>query len=73
MFFSMFSVLIKFFLKVGTRSLACAWFEDTAKHQRLCTQITHMDLTWLGCALVVVDSHGQLYLFKVPPILEPGT
>ncbi|XP_014283268.1 mediator of RNA polymerase II transcription subunit 16 [Halyomorpha halys] len=57
---------------VGTRSLACAWFEDTAKHQRLCTQITHMDLTWLGCALVVVDSHGQLYLFKVPPILEPG-
>lgn len=57
---------------VGSRSLACAWLEDAAKHQRLCTKITHMDLTWLGCALVAVDSHGQLYLFKVPPILEPG-
>ncbi|XP_073982952.1 mediator complex subunit 16 isoform X2 [Rhodnius prolixus] len=57
---------------VGTRSIASAWQEDTIKHQRLSTKITHMDLTWLGCALALVDSHGQLYVVKVPPILEPG-
>ncbi|KAL1132653.1 hypothetical protein AAG570_010605 [Ranatra chinensis] len=56
----------------GTCSLLNAWEEDTVKHQRLSTRITCMDLTWLGCALVVVDSHGQLYLFKLLPILEPG-
>lgn len=58
--------------QVGTRSIASAWQEDTIKHQRLSTKITHMDLTWLGCALALVDSHGQLYVVKVPPILEPG-
>lgn len=57
---------------VGTRSIAAAWQEDTLKHQRLSTKVTHMDLTWLGCVLSLVDSHGQLYVFKVPPILEPG-
>ncbi|XP_014240587.1 mediator of RNA polymerase II transcription subunit 16 [Cimex lectularius] len=57
---------------VATRSIACAWQEDTIKHQRLSTKITHMDLTWLGCALALVDSHGQLYVLRVPPILEPG-
>ncbi|CAB0013395.1 unnamed protein product, partial [Nesidiocoris tenuis] len=57
---------------VGTRSIAAAWQEDTIKHQRLSTKITHMDLTWMGCVLALVDSHGQLYIFKIPPILEPG-
>uniref|UniRef100_A0A0A9Z569 Mediator of RNA polymerase II transcription subunit 16 n=1 Tax=Lygus hesperus TaxID=30085 RepID=A0A0A9Z569_LYGHE len=57
---------------VGTRSIAAAWQEDTIKHQRLSTKVTHMDLTWLGCVLSLVDSHGQLYVFKVPPILDPG-
>lgn len=57
---------------ISSCSLSSAWQEDTMKHQRLNTTITDMDMSWLGCALAMVDSHSQLYVYKLPPLLEPG-
>jgi len=30
-------------------------------------------MSWLGCVLVVTDTQGQLYLYRLLPISEPGT
>ena len=31
-----------------------------------------MDLTWAGSALLVADTRGQLYMYKVLPVADPG-
>jgi hypothetical protein len=63
-------------LQVATASLNQAWRLEEApssKQQRLGLRISHLDMSWLGCVLVATDTQGQLYLYRLLPISEPGT
>lgn len=63
-------------LQVATASLNQAWRQEEApssKQQRLGFRISHLDMSWLGCVLVATDTQGQLYLYRLLPISEPGT
>jgi len=63
-------------LQVATASLNQAWRQEEApssKQQRLGLRISHLDMSWLGCVLVATDTQGQLYLYRLLPISEPGT
>jgi hypothetical protein len=62
-------------LQVATASLNQAWRQEEApssKQQRLGLRISHLDMSWLGCVLVATDTQGQLYLYRLLPISEPG-
>jgi len=64
------------FFQVATASLNQAWRQEEApssKQQRLGLRISHLDMSWLGCVLVATDTQGQLYLYRLLPISEPGT
>lgn len=57
--------------------MASAWlrvgWRDDVKHSKMSINISAMDLTWLGGALVVADMQGQLYVYRLLlPISEPG-
>ncbi|KDR19237.1 Mediator of RNA polymerase II transcription subunit 16 [Zootermopsis nevadensis] len=61
--------------QVATASLNQAWRQEEApssKQQRLGLRISHLDMSWLGCVLVATDTQGQLYLYRLLPISEPG-
>ena len=63
-------------LQVATASLNQAWRQEEApssKQQRLGLRMSHLDMSWLGCVLVATDTQGQLYLYRLLPISEPGT
>lgn len=51
--------------------MALGWRDDV-KHQKLSIDISSIDLTWLGGALVVADTQGQLYMYRLHPIGETG-
>lgn len=59
------------------KQMASAWlrvgWRDDVKHSKMSINISAMDLTWLGGALVVADTQGQLYVYRLLlPISEPG-
>uniref|UniRef100_A0A1B6EV13 Mediator of RNA polymerase II transcription subunit 16 n=1 Tax=Cuerna arida TaxID=1464854 RepID=A0A1B6EV13_9HEMI len=58
--------------QVATSYMAMGWRDDV-KHQKLSIDISSIDLTWLGGALVVADTQGQLYMYRLHPIGETGT
>lgn len=35
--------------------------------------IQNMQLSWSSCALIVIDSLSQLHVFRMSPVVEPGT
>lgn len=51
--------------------MAVGWRDDV-KHQKLSIDISSIDLTWLGGALVVADAQGQLYIYRLQPVGESG-
>ncbi|XP_054283899.1 mediator of RNA polymerase II transcription subunit 16-like [Macrosteles quadrilineatus] len=57
--------------QVGTAYMAVGWRDDV-KHQKLTIDIASIDLTWLGGALVMADTQGQLYMYRLHPIGEAG-
>lgn len=42
------------------------------KQQRLDGCVSYMDISWLGNVSIAVDTQGQLYLYRLLPISEPG-
>lgn len=61
-----------YIVQVGTAYMAVGWRDDV-KHQKLTIDIASIDLTWLGGALVMADTQGQLYMYRLHPIGEAGT
>ncbi|KAF5301612.1 hypothetical protein FQA39_LY10659 [Lamprigera yunnana] len=43
------------------------------KYQKLNVRISHIDMTWLGNLLLIIDTHGCLHLFKLPPQVDSST
>ncbi|XP_069692533.1 mediator of RNA polymerase II transcription subunit 16 [Periplaneta americana] len=61
--------------QVATASLNQVWRQEeppSAKQPRVNLRVAHLDMSWLGCVLVAADTHGQLYLYRLLPISEPG-
>ncbi|KAJ9590030.1 hypothetical protein L9F63_016846, partial [Diploptera punctata] len=61
--------------QVATASLNQVWRQEEApssKQLKTCLRISHLDMSWLGCVLVAADTLGQLYLYRLLPISEPG-
>ncbi|KAJ1530563.1 hypothetical protein ONE63_005449 [Megalurothrips usitatus] len=57
--------------QVATASInSMSWSQP--KQQRLDVCVSHMDITWLGNVAAAVDTQGQLYLYRLLPISEPG-
>jgi hypothetical protein len=46
--------------------------ESSIKMSRGSLTVSAMDLTWAGSALLVADTRGQLYLYRVLPVADPG-
>jgi hypothetical protein len=46
--------------------------EPAMKLARVRLTFSAMDLTWAGSALLVADTRGQLYLYRVLPVADPG-
>ncbi|XP_074042596.1 mediator complex subunit 16 [Leptinotarsa decemlineata] len=44
--------------------------EPNAKYQKISTDISSIDMSWLGNVLLCVDSDDSLHLFKLPPQIE---
>ncbi|XP_056641241.1 mediator of RNA polymerase II transcription subunit 16 [Diorhabda sublineata] len=44
--------------------------EPNAKYQKVRTNISSIDLSWLGNVLLCVDSDDNLHLFKLPPQID---
>lgn len=49
-----------------------SWDPLNSKRSRQDNRVTSMELSWLGNLLVVVDSMGQLSLFRIVPNAESG-
>lgn len=47
--------------------------EHYSKYQKVSTNITTMDMSWLGNILIVIDSDDTMYLFKLPPQIDSST
>ncbi|XP_034251732.1 mediator of RNA polymerase II transcription subunit 16 [Thrips palmi] len=62
--------------KDGLKQVATASINNMSwsqpKQPRLGICVSHMDITWLGNVAVAVDTQGQLYLYRLLPISEPG-
>ncbi|XP_065339940.1 mediator of RNA polymerase II transcription subunit 16 [Cloeon dipterum] len=60
--------------QVASASLHSSWRcdEPSPKMSRGQVNAAAMDLTWAGSALLVADTRGQLYLYKVLPVADPG-
>ncbi|XP_075213152.1 mediator complex subunit 16 [Lycorma delicatula] len=58
--------------QMASTSIVTGWREDEVKHQRLSISIAAMDLTWLSSVLIVADKKGQIYVYRLHPISEPG-
>ncbi|KAK7791584.1 hypothetical protein R5R35_007389 [Gryllus longicercus] len=43
-----------------------------AKQQRLSPCVSHLDMSWLGCVLLAADTLGQLHLYRLTPVADPG-
>ncbi|XP_046399447.1 mediator of RNA polymerase II transcription subunit 16 [Ischnura elegans] len=65
--------------QVSTLSISQAW-RNSADDQP-CAKVarwsgpstpSHLAFTWTGNCLVVVDTKGQLLIYRVPPLLEPS-
>ncbi|XP_033229813.1 mediator of RNA polymerase II transcription subunit 16-like [Belonocnema kinseyi] len=41
--------------------------EPSNKYQKMDVSISHIDISWLGCVLLVCDTHGNLYLYRLLP------
>jgi hypothetical protein len=59
---------------VANATLSVAWRcdEPSPKMSRGQVNAASMDLTWAGSALLVADTRGQLYMYKVLPVADPG-
>ncbi|XP_020707850.2 mediator of RNA polymerase II transcription subunit 16 isoform X1 [Athalia rosae] len=59
--------------EIATASLNMAWRQDepSNKYQRLTLSISHVDISWLGGILLVCDTQGTLYLYRL--LLEGGS
>ncbi|KAF5274831.1 hypothetical protein FQR65_LT00414 [Abscondita terminalis] len=44
-----------------------------SKYQKLNVKISQIDMTWLGNLLLVIDTHGYLHMFKLPPQVDSST
>lgn len=56
------------YFQLPNTSLTCVWRnenEHSSKHMRIESQIGSHDITWMGHLMVSVDTHGQLFIFKV--------
>ncbi|KAK6618699.1 hypothetical protein RUM43_013090 [Polyplax serrata] len=61
--------------QVSTTNINNAFRNDDptmAKHQKLSVKVSKMDISWLGNVLMCIDTHGQLYLYRLTPISEHG-
>lgn len=47
--------------------------EHSSKYMKLSTRISHIDMSWLGNVLLIIDSDSYLHLFKLPPQIESST
>ncbi|CAG9855995.1 unnamed protein product [Phyllotreta striolata] len=47
--------------------------EPNCKYQKVSTNISNIDLSWLGNVLICLDSDDSLHLFKLPPQIESST
>ncbi|XP_059470201.1 mediator of RNA polymerase II transcription subunit 16 [Neocloeon triangulifer] len=60
--------------QIASATLSLPWRcdEPSPKMSRGLVNAAAMDLTWAGSGLLVADTRGQLYLFKVLPVADPG-
>lgn len=47
--------------------------EHCSKYVKLITRISHIDMSWLGNVLLIIDTDSYLHLFKLPPQIESST
>lgn len=55
--------------EIASSSLNMTWRQDepSAKYSRSTVTISHIDMSWLGFALVACDTQGNLYVYKLLP------
>lgn len=46
--------------------------EPNSKYSKKGINISYLDMSWLGNVLMVIDTQSQMYLFRLPPSVEPG-
>lgn len=58
--------------EIATSSLNMPWRQDepSNKYQRLTLSISHVDISWLGGILLVCDTQGTVYLYRL--LLDGG-
>lgn len=47
--------------------------EHSNKYVKLSSKISHIDMSWLGNVLLIIDTDGCLHLFKLPPQIDSST
>lgn len=56
--------------------MSLAWTngdEPSNKHLKRNVNISYLDMSWLGNVLLVIDTQSQMYLYRLPPSVEPGS
>lgn len=55
--------------EIASSSLSMTWRQDepAAKYLRSTVTISHIDMSWLGFALLACDTQGNIYVYKLMP------
>lgn len=60
---------------VSSATMSLNWHqvdEPGGKYSRKSINVSYLDMSWLGNVLLVIDSQSQMYLYRLPPVVEPG-
>lgn len=57
----------------ATMNISWQYCEEIGgKKSKKCVNVSYLDMSWLGNVLLVIDTQSQMYLYRLPPVVEPG-
>lgn len=59
---------------VSSATMSLGWHntdESGGKYSRRSINVSYLDMSWLGNVLLVIDTQSQMYLYRLPPVVEP--
>lgn len=61
--------------QVSSATMSLGWHQSDdigGKYSRKSIDVSYLDMSWLGNVLLVIDTQSQMYLYRLPPVVEPS-